>query len=103
MRSATNSMAGWRRCCTDDRSAPSVQAATLHRYFQAETRLAEALHDAYPELLDAPAAGAVIGSLMGAALAAALICLQRGDTTEQGPGRRPSGHRHRHGGTAQHE
>jgi AcrR family transcriptional regulator len=64
-------------------SVPSVQAATLHRYFQAETRLAEALHDAYPDLLDAPAAGAVIGSLMGAALAAALISLQRGDTTEQ--------------------
>lgn len=64
-------------------SVPSVQAATLHRYFQAETRLAEALHHAYPDLLDAPAAGAVIGSLMGAALAAALICLQRGDPTEQ--------------------
>jgi AcrR family transcriptional regulator len=64
-------------------SVPSVQAATLHRYFQAETRLAEALHDAYPDLLDAPAAAAVIGSLMGAALAAALICLQRGDSTEQ--------------------
>jgi AcrR family transcriptional regulator len=64
-------------------SVPSVQAATLHRYFQAETRLAEALHDAYPDLLDAPTAGAVIGSLMGAALAAALICLQRGDTAAQ--------------------
>jgi AcrR family transcriptional regulator len=64
-------------------SVPSVQAATLHRYFQAETRLAEALHDAYPDILDAPAAGAVIGSLMGAALAAALICLQRGDTAGQ--------------------
>lgn len=64
-------------------SVPSVQAATLHRYFQAETRLAEALHSAYPEVLDPPAAGAVIGSLMGAALAAAVICLQRGDTTDQ--------------------
>jgi len=64
-------------------SVPSVQAATLHRYFQAEAQLAEALHHAYPDILDAPAAGAVIGSLMGAALAAALICLQRGDTTEQ--------------------
>src|SRR6202008_5185173 len=62
---------------------PSVQPATLHRYFQAEPRLAEALHDAYPDLLDAPTAGAVIGSLMGAALAAALICLRRGDTTER--------------------
>ena len=64
-------------------SGPSVQAATLHRYFQAETRLAEALHRAYPDILDAPAAGAVIGSLMGAVLAAALICLQRGDSTDQ--------------------
>lgn len=64
-------------------SVPSVQAATLHRYFQAEARLAEVLQHAYPEVLDAPAAGAVIGSLIGAALAAALICLQRGDTTEQ--------------------
>jgi AcrR family transcriptional regulator len=64
-------------------SVPSVQAATLHRYFQAEARLAEALHHAYPEVLDAPTAAAVIGSLMGAALAAALICLQRGDATEQ--------------------
>jgi AcrR family transcriptional regulator len=64
-------------------SVPSVQAATLHRYFQAETRLAEALQHAYPDNLDAPAAGAVIGSLMGAALSAALICLQRGDTSEQ--------------------
>jgi AcrR family transcriptional regulator len=64
-------------------SVPSVQAATLHRYFQAETRLAEALHDTYSDILDAPAAGAVIGSLMGAALAAALICLQRGDSTEE--------------------
>lgn len=64
-------------------SVPSVQAATLHRYFQAEARLAEALHHAYPDILDAPAAGAVIGSLMGAALAASLICLQRGDTTKQ--------------------
>ena len=64
-------------------SVPEVQAATLHRYFLAETRLAEALHHAYPEVLDPPAAAAVIGSLMGAALAAALVSLQHGDTTEQ--------------------
>jgi AcrR family transcriptional regulator len=64
-------------------SVPAVQAATLHRYFVAETQLAEALHRAYPDALDPPAAAAVIGSVMGAALAAALVCLQRGDTTEQ--------------------
>jgi AcrR family transcriptional regulator len=64
-------------------SVPAVQAATLRRYFLAETQLAEALHQAYPDTLDPPAAAAVIGSLMGAVLAAALLCLQRGDTTSQ--------------------
>ncbi len=64
-------------------TVPAVQAATLHRYFLAETHLAEALHRAYPHSLDPPSAAAVVGSLMGAALAAALVCLQRGETSEQ--------------------
>jgi AcrR family transcriptional regulator len=64
-------------------SVPEVQAATLHRYFVAETQLAEALQRAYPEVVDPPAAAAVIGALMGAPLAAALVCLQRGDSVEQ--------------------
>jgi AcrR family transcriptional regulator len=64
-------------------SVPAVQAATLHRYFLAETQLAQALHRAYQEVLDAPTAAAVIGSVMGAAIAAALICLQDGDTGER--------------------
>jgi AcrR family transcriptional regulator len=64
-------------------SVPAVQAATLHRYFLAETRLARALHHAYNQALDLAAAAAVIGSVMGAAIAAALVCLQEGDTTEQ--------------------
>jgi AcrR family transcriptional regulator len=64
-------------------SVPSVQAATLHRYFLGETQLAEALHRAYPDALDLAAAAAVIGSVMGAAIAAALVCLQEGDTVER--------------------
>jgi AcrR family transcriptional regulator len=64
-------------------SVPAVQAATLHRYFLAETQLAQALHRAYPDTLDAAGAAAVIGSVMGAAIAAALVCLQQGDTGEQ--------------------
>ena len=64
-------------------SVPAVQAATLRRYFLAETQLAGALHRAYPDTLDEPAAAAAIGSLMGAVLAAALISLQRGATTGQ--------------------
>ncbi len=64
-------------------SVPAVQAATLHRYFLAETQLAQALHCAYRDALDPAAAAAVIGSVMGAAIAAALVCLQEGNTTDQ--------------------
>jgi AcrR family transcriptional regulator len=64
-------------------SVPAVQAATLHRYFLAETQLARALHRAYSDVLDPAAAAAVIGAVMGAAIAAALVCLQEGDTGEQ--------------------
>jgi AcrR family transcriptional regulator len=64
-------------------SVPAVQAATLRRYFLAETRLAEALHRACPDTFDLPAAAAVIGSLMGAVLAAALVSLERGGTPGQ--------------------
>lgn len=64
-------------------SVPAVQAATLHRYFLAETQLAQALHRAYSHALDPAAAAAVIGSVMGAAISAALVCLQDGGTAEQ--------------------
>lgn len=64
-------------------SAPAVQAATLHRYFLAESQLARALHRAYRDTLDLPAAAAVIGSVMGAAIAAAVVCLEEGNSTEQ--------------------
>jgi AcrR family transcriptional regulator len=64
-------------------SVPAVQAATLHRYFLAESQLAQALHRAYQDVLDPAAAAAVIGSVTGAAIAAALVCLQEGGTAEQ--------------------
>jgi AcrR family transcriptional regulator len=64
-------------------SVPAVQAATLHRYFLAETQLARALHRTYSDALNAADAAAVIGSVMGAAIAAALVCLQDGETAEQ--------------------
>ena len=64
-------------------SVPAVQAATLHRYFVAETQLARALHHAYGEALDLAAVAAAVGSVMGAAIAAALVCLQEGDTTDE--------------------
>jgi AcrR family transcriptional regulator len=64
-------------------SVTAVQAATLHRYFMAETQLARALQRAYSDTLDPAAAAAVIGSVMGAAIAAALVCLQEGNNGQQ--------------------
>jgi hypothetical protein len=65
------------------RSVPAVQAAILHRYFLAEKQLAEALRRAYPDTLDPPAAAAVVGALMGAVLAAALVSLEHNGTADQ--------------------
>jgi AcrR family transcriptional regulator len=64
-------------------SVPAVQAATLHRYFLAENQLAHALQRAYSDVLDSASAAAVIGSVMGAAIAAAVVCLQEGNTIQQ--------------------
>src|ERR1700741_2124284 len=64
-------------------SVPAVQAATLHRYFLAENQLAHALQRAYSDVLDSASAAAVIGSVMGAAIAAAVVCLQEGNTMQQ--------------------
>jgi len=62
---------------------PDVQAATLRRYFVAETQLAQALYRAFPDTLDWPTAAAATGSLVGAVLAAALVSMQRGDSADQ--------------------
>lgn len=63
-------------------SAPSVQARVLHTTFTAQTRIAAALHAAYPDVLDEVTAAAVVGALMGAISAAAVTSLQRGDTPD---------------------
>ena len=64
-------------------SVPAVQAATLHRYFLAETQLAKALHHAYSDTLDAGGRCRRHRLSHGAAIAAALVCLQEGGTAEQ--------------------
>ncbi len=64
-------------------SVPSVQAATLRRYFLAETQLAHALHRAYPDTLDWPTAATIVGGLMGAVMGASVASLQQGDTPDQ--------------------
>ncbi|WKG01937.1 TetR/AcrR family transcriptional regulator [Mycolicibacterium sp. HK-90] len=60
-------------------TTPAVQARVLHTTFTAQTRIAAALREAYPETLDDIAAASIVGALMGAISAAAVTSLQRGE------------------------
>ncbi|RKT89169.1 DNA-binding transcriptional regulator, AcrR family [Saccharopolyspora antimicrobica] len=62
---------------------PAVQARMLHVLFSAQTRLADALHRAYPDLLDATSAAATVGALMGAINAAAITSLSLGQAPRE--------------------
>ncbi|MEU8383342.1 TetR/AcrR family transcriptional regulator [Streptosporangium sp. NPDC048865] len=63
-------------------SAPTLQARLLQRYLTAQTELARALHQAYPDELDPVAAATLVGAMVGAVSAATLASLQRGDSPE---------------------
>jgi AcrR family transcriptional regulator len=58
---------------------PTLQGAALTRLLRFQDELAEALVTAYPDDLDQPAAAAIVGSLLGALLGAAVASLRRGD------------------------
>ncbi|MGK5675654.1 TetR/AcrR family transcriptional regulator [Micromonospora sp. URMC 106] len=64
-------------------TTPTVQARVLHTIFTAQTRIAEALHRAYPQALDEVTAAAVVGALMGAISAAAVTSLQHAEPPER--------------------
>ncbi|GAB3156544.1 hypothetical protein GCM10027290_54540 [Micromonospora sonneratiae] len=64
-------------------TTPAVQARVLHTVFTAQTRIAEALHRAYPEALDEAAAAAVVGALMGAISASAVTSLRHAEPPER--------------------
>jgi hypothetical protein len=59
-----------------------LQARLLQRYLTAQTELARALHQAYPDELDPIAAAALVGAMVGAVSAATLASLRRGDSPE---------------------
>jgi AcrR family transcriptional regulator len=62
---------------------PSLLARQFHWLFAAQSELAEALRQAYPDELDPISAAALVGALIGAVNAAALTALSQGDTPEQ--------------------
>ncbi|GAA1680524.1 hypothetical protein GCM10009830_29460 [Glycomyces endophyticus] len=59
--------------------SPAVQARVLHTAFAGQARIADALVDAYPDVLDRTSAAAVLGALVGAVSAAAIASLSAGD------------------------
>jgi hypothetical protein len=64
-------------------SAPAVQARLLQTSFTAQTRLAAALREAYPDELDEIGAAALVGAAMGAVNAAAITSLRQGAPPQQ--------------------
>lgn len=64
-------------------TVPSLQARALHVSYDAQRELAEALHKAFPERLDDVSATAVVGAFIGAAQAAVLLSIQRGDSVDR--------------------
>ncbi|MCO1654675.1 TetR/AcrR family transcriptional regulator [Pseudonocardia humida] len=58
---------------------PAVQARLLQVGFAAQTRLADALREAHPDLVDDVDAAALVGALLGAVATTAVAALRRGD------------------------
>lgn len=61
-------------------TVPALQARSLVVMFGSQKQIAAALHKAYPDELDEVSAAALVGGWMGAAQAAALTSIERGDT-----------------------
>ncbi|MER6943007.1 TetR/AcrR family transcriptional regulator [Nonomuraea sp. NPDC000554] len=62
---------------------PAVQAKALHVLFDLQQAIADALLKAYPRVLDPVTAAAAVGSLIGAAQAAATVSLRQGPSMEE--------------------
>ncbi|MFB4283527.1 TetR/AcrR family transcriptional regulator [Nonomuraea sp. MTCD27] len=64
-------------------TVPELQARTMHDLQDAQLRLAEALHAAYPDRLDRITAAGIIGALLGAANVTRLVSMKHGDRPQQ--------------------
>lgn len=64
-------------------TTPAVQARVLRVMFTAQTRIAEALHRAYPDVLDELSSAIVVGAVMGAVNAAAITSLRADEPADR--------------------
>lgn len=64
-------------------TVPEVRARALDLLQDAQRRLVDALHAAYPDRIDRGTAAGMIGALIGAAQTSRLISLEQGESPEQ--------------------
>jgi hypothetical protein len=64
-------------------SVPELHARALRNFHDAQLRLADALHNAYPDEIDWITAASMIGAVLGAAQMARRASLEAGDPAER--------------------
>lgn len=64
-------------------TVPELQARSSQLLQESQKRLAEALHQAYPDRLDRVTAAGAVGALLGAAQTARLVSLAQGDSPKK--------------------
>ncbi|WP_433432872.1 TetR/AcrR family transcriptional regulator [Nonomuraea sp. CA-141351] len=64
-------------------STPSVQARLVHQMLRTQGELVEALHRAAPELISRTDAAALVGAVLGALNATAILSMEQGDGPDQ--------------------
>lgn len=69
--------------------SPAVQGAALRRMMDAQVRMVEMMHAAYPDELDEITAGAVVGAFVGALVGVGAVMLRDLEKLERLAGERP--------------
>lgn len=69
--------------------SPAVQGAALRRMMDAQVRMVEMMHEAYPDELDEITAGAVVGAFVGALIGVGAVMLRDAPKLERLAGERP--------------
>jgi AcrR family transcriptional regulator len=67
------------RLIFSEEAVPAVQARAMWWLFDAQARLAAALHDRFADELDETAAAAIVGAFVGAMINSMMVSIRRGD------------------------